>query len=76
MRVPIKLKSVMQRITYCSEKYRYINVFMEVFAGGSECLGGSVLKVPEFILHSATELLRVAFPLQVKLDTYGSILCK
>jgi len=40
---------------------------MEVLARGGELLGGGVLKVPQFVLHTVVELLRILFPFLVEL---------
>ena len=48
--------------------YHNINVFVQVLAGGEECLTGGELEVPHLVLHTAVELLRVFLALQMKLN--------
>ena len=51
-----------------------VDVFVQVLARGRERLRGSEFKVPQFVFHSAVELLRVLFPLRMEFDANGSIL--
>lgn len=49
-------------------------MLVEVFTAGRELLRSSKLEVPQFVLHSGTELVRVAFPFRVELHTDGCVL--
>lgn len=51
-----------------------INVLVQVLAAGGELLRRRELEVPQLVLHSRTELVGIAFPLRVELDTDRCVL--
>lgn len=55
--------------------YNNLNIFMYIFARGTELLCCCILKIPQFVLHSIVKLLRILFSFVVKLATNRCILC-
>lgn len=47
---------------------------MEVLAGRRELFRSGVLEVPQFVLHSAVEFLRIFLPFQMEFDTNRRVL--
>ena len=56
--------------------HNQLDFLVQIFTGGRKLLWGGVFKVPQFVLHTVVELLRVLLSLLVKLWANGGVLKK
>lgn len=56
--------------------YFNVDMLMQILARSRKRLRRCILEIPQFVLHTTVEFVRVALPLQMELYTDGGILLK